>query len=143
MKPSRGRTILVRVITVLLFVIMVSAGANKFYAPQDWVESFTPLGAPLWLIPVVGILEIGGAVLLFVPPFAVLAALLLAVTMLVATGVNVSAEGKIPEAVITFLLTTAAFTLARLRSNQSPGADEEAEPAAAEEEAKPAAEPEN
>ncbi len=158
MNSSRRRATLVWAITVPLFLIMVIAGFTKFTAQQNWIESFAVFGAPLWLIPVVGILEIGGAVLLFVPSFAALGALLLAVTMFVATGVNVLG-GQMTPAVITLLLTTAAVTLARLRSNQSRGTEQEAEPmtakeeyraareeelrAVAEEEAEPAVEPEN
>ena len=135
MNSSRRRAILVWAITVPLFIIMVIAGFTKFTAQQNWIESFAVFGASLWLIPVVGILEIGGAVLLFVPPFTALGALLLAVIMFVATGVNVLG-GQMTPAVITLLLTTAAVTLARLRSNQSPVTEEEAE-AVAEEEAEP------
>ncbi len=136
MNSSRRRATLVWAITVPLFLIMVIAGFTKFTAQQDWIESFAVFGAPLWLIPVVGILEIGGAVLLFVPPFAALGALLLAVTMFVATGVNVLG-GQMTPAVITLLLTTAAVTLARLRSNKSRGTEQEAEPLTAKEEAEP------
>jgi len=58
------------------------AGLAKFYAAARWDRLFLSWGYPAWLSPIVGVVEVAGAILLFVPRTTLYGAVILAVTML-------------------------------------------------------------
>ena len=115
--PSRGKTILVWCLTIPLFLMMMMTGSNKFSAAEVWTTIFTDIGAPLWLMPVAGVVEIVAAVLLLVPPLAALGAAALSVTMLTATGFNLFG-GQPISAISTGVFMVIAASIALLRKER-------------------------
>lgn len=70
------------VTTVVEALAMGSVGLNKFGADSRWIEWFEFFGYAGWTLPVVGLIEIGGAILLVWPRTAIYGIGLLAATML-------------------------------------------------------------
>ena len=64
-------------VTVLVALWLVDQGWSKFEHGEGWRLWFTRWGYPAWFVPVIGVMEIGGAVLLLVPRLAPYAAALL------------------------------------------------------------------
>ena len=60
------------------------AGLGKFHASARWDRLFVSWGYPTWLSKVAGVIEVAGAVLMFIPRSSVYGAAILAVTMLCA-----------------------------------------------------------
>jgi putative oxidoreductase len=58
------------------------AGMAKFYASARWDQLFASWGYPTWFSKVTGIIEVAGAVLLFVPRTSMYGLAILAATML-------------------------------------------------------------
>ena len=72
------------VVTAALGAGMLLAGASKFMQPEMWVANFEGWGYPGVLVYVIGALEVGGALALFVPRLATYAGALIAMIMCVA-----------------------------------------------------------
>ena len=75
--------------TILLWVSSVArvgmiglSGAHKLIDSGPWALHFTRWGVPTWLIPLVGVAEVVGALLLLIPRTAPIGGLLLAGVML-------------------------------------------------------------
>ncbi len=66
------------------------AGLRKFTSTDVWWGLFENWGYPFWFLVVIGVLELGGAVLLLVPPLAVYAATGLIVVMVGAVATELS-----------------------------------------------------
>lgn len=60
------------------------AGLAKFYAAARWEGLFASWGYPTWLSKMVGVIEVAGAVLIFIPRTTLHGAVILALTMLCA-----------------------------------------------------------
>ena len=72
--------LIVWLLTILGGLAMFSAGLSKFLS-TNWQVRFTGWGYPAWFALVIGALEIGGAIALFIPRLALYAAMLLAAIM--------------------------------------------------------------
>ncbi len=66
---------------VLLTLAFVAAGGAKLLGVEKMVESFAAIGLGQWFRYLTGVIEVGGAVLLWLPRRQVLAAALLGATM--------------------------------------------------------------
>ena len=90
---SKGRNIAVWVVSALLGLLFVAAGAGKFFDPQAKVM-FVKWGWPDWLRIAVGVVELSGGALLLVPRAVPTAAALLAATMAGAAFTHLRAPGE-------------------------------------------------
>ena len=79
--PSRNWRITLWFLTVILALPLFSAGLPKLLGLGGWVALFAHFGYPAWLVPLVGIVEVSGVVLLFMPRFASIGATMIAVVM--------------------------------------------------------------
>ena len=112
---SKGQTIGMWVMTVLLLAGIGMAGVSKFLGAEMWNSRYAlEWGLPLWLVPVTGAMEALGAVLLLVRKVAVYGAMLLGVTMLGAIGTLVMA-GTAGDAVAPLVLLSMAAAVGWLR----------------------------
>ena len=73
--PSRRRTIIIWVLTILVAAVFVMAGFSKITQSEQMVTAFNGFGLPLWFMTLVGIAEVVGAIGLLLPPIAFLAGL--------------------------------------------------------------------
>ena len=73
--PSRRRTIIIWVLTLLTAALFAIAGIFKLSGAADMVAAFTNFGFPLWFMTLVGVAELGGAIVLLLPPIAFLGGL--------------------------------------------------------------------
>ncbi|WP_369137902.1 DoxX family protein [Modestobacter versicolor] len=113
-RPARSRTVLLWALRAGLAGMFLAAGLSKLAGAPEAVELFDDIGAGQWLRPLVGALEVAGAVGLFVPRLTRSAALGLAALMAGATVVNVVVLGVSP--LLTVLLAAAAVAAAALSS---------------------------
>ncbi|MEK9945341.1 MAG: DoxX family protein [Alphaproteobacteria bacterium] len=73
--PSRGRTIAVRILTIITAAVFAMAGFSKISGAEQMVSAFNAFGFPPWFMTLVGIAEVVGAIGLLLPPIAALAGL--------------------------------------------------------------------
>jgi uncharacterized membrane protein YphA (DoxX/SURF4 family) len=88
--------------SVLLALIFVPQGLAKFRDDSGWARAFAHWGFPVWFRVLIGVLEVGAVVLLFVPLLvrrrpgpraAVLGALVIVAVMLGGMGTHVVRDG--------------------------------------------------
>jgi uncharacterized membrane protein YphA (DoxX/SURF4 family) len=79
---DRTRNVITWIVSGLLGVGFVLAGAAKFLQAEDATEAFRHFGLPTGLVPVIGICEIAGGIGVLVPRLAGFAALGLLLIML-------------------------------------------------------------
>jgi uncharacterized membrane protein YphA (DoxX/SURF4 family) len=91
MKNFNTQSIMIWILTILLSLVFVAAGTAKLFSVEQVIVSFQLLGMPSMAI-VVGLLEIIGAVALFVPKLRFMAALGLLVIMLGAIGYHLTLD---------------------------------------------------
>jgi putative oxidoreductase len=107
------RNIALWLLTIVSAGMFVLAGALKLAGVQMEVDLFAAVGIGQWFRYVTGLLEISGAIGLFVPALASYAALLLATVMAGAITTHVFLIGGNP--LIPILLLGATLTIAWLR----------------------------
>jgi putative oxidoreductase len=95
-RRSTAATVALWTLTILLTLEFFLAGASKFAAGgAGWSANFVRWGLPHWLLPVVGLAEIGSALLLLIPRLATLGAVGLGVVMIGAIGTHAThGEGR-------------------------------------------------
>ena len=109
------RTVLTWILTILLALMFLYAGGIKLIGVPAMVQEFADIGLGQWFRYFTGILEVTGAIGLFIPPYRFWAALQIATVMLGATVVNIFILHKPPLAGLTAVLMTLALVLAWLR----------------------------
>ena len=77
----RWLTVVLWLCTAICALGIGVAGVTKFPVPNRWQPLYLAWGYPAWLIPATGLVEVGGAVLLFIPRLALGGAGLLLVVM--------------------------------------------------------------
>src|SRR5207302_158503 len=97
---------------VLVTLEFIGAGIGKFgdgtaKFGAGWFKEWAGWGLPLWSLPVVGTIELGGAFLLLVPRFALAGAAMLIVTMIGAMTVH-AAHGEWSRIVLNVILCALA-----------------------------------
>ena len=87
-RAGKKRTLFVLtwVASILAALGIGLAGITKFAAASHWRDLFAAWGFPQWFLPVVGALEIAGAVALLIPRISLYGALVLGSVMIGAIG---------------------------------------------------------
>jgi putative oxidoreductase len=106
----KGTLWLLTIVSAGMFLL---AGTLKLAGIQMEVDLFATVGIGQWFRYVTGLLEIGGAIGLFVPAVATYAALLLATVMVGAIATHLFIVGGSP--LVPILLLAATVTIACLR----------------------------
>lgn len=105
-----------RLATTLLVLVFFASGGAKVIGLEFEIDAFTRWGYPLWFMYLVGIIEVGGAILLLVPRLTALVAGGLAVFMLGAVATHVvHAEWGMLVVATTILLLAAWRAWAGIR----------------------------
>lgn len=68
--PSRRRTIVVWSLTTITAALFAVGGVFKLAGAEQMVEAFAGYGFPPWFMTLVGLGELGGAIVLLVPQIA-------------------------------------------------------------------------
>ncbi len=71
MDHGKTRNVFAWVLSILLALAFLFAGLPKLLAVTAWIEKFSHWGYPRWSLPLIGLLEVGGAILLLIPRFAI------------------------------------------------------------------------
>jgi putative oxidoreductase len=120
--PRRGMSIALWVSSVLLAFFFAMMGLPKVLGLGGWAGRFAAWGYPPWFVIVVGVGEIGGAVLLLIPPLATPGAAGLSVIMLAAVATHLlhgeSARVVVPLTLIALLILVAWGRLPGFRSGR-------------------------
>ena len=113
---TRGLKIGETIVGTLLGVYMLLAGAQKFLARAAFEQVFEDFGLPVWSVPLVGVAEIVGAVLVLIPRTALYGAGLIGAVMLGAVGSHLlSGVGTAVPAFVALLMAVAVAAI-RLRA---------------------------
>jgi uncharacterized membrane protein YphA (DoxX/SURF4 family) len=112
-QPSKLAKIGLWTLQILGAAAFVAAGGFKLAGAPMMVHVFDQIGIGQWFRLVTGVVEVAGGVLLLIPHLAGLGGLLLAVTMVFATGTHLFVIGGNPAPAIVLLLITATVAWAR------------------------------
>src|SRR3954470_396868 len=112
-RREQMRNVTLWLFTIVSAAMFVLAGTMKLAGVQMQVDLFATVGIGQWFRYVTGLLEIGGAIGLFVPAVATYAALLLATVMVGAIATHLFIVGGSP--LVPVLLLAATLTIASLR----------------------------
>ncbi len=82
MNRSKLQNIMAWIVAVLLALAFLGAGLPKVLGEQGWIDRFAGWGYADWFRPVVGVVEVSGALALLIPGFARYGVALLALIML-------------------------------------------------------------
>lgn len=74
---------------VAVALIFLSVGSEKFRSHGPWIRVFARIGLGDWLRYLTGVMQVGGALLLLVPPLVRFGAVVLGSTMIGAIAANV------------------------------------------------------
>lgn len=101
---TKGKIIALWVLKVVVGLAFLAAGGSKLAGAPPMVAMFAKIGFGQWFRIFTGLLEVSGAIGLFVPRFAVYAASLLAIVMVGAVGFHLTILGGNPAPPIVLLL---------------------------------------
>jgi uncharacterized membrane protein YphA (DoxX/SURF4 family) len=110
------RNVTLSLLTIVSAAMFLLAGTLKLAGVQMEVDLFAAIGIGQWFRYFTGLLEIGGALGLFVPTVATYAALMLAAVMVGAITTHLLIVGGSP--LVPILLLGATLTIAWLRREQ-------------------------
>lgn len=102
-KSGRGVNIALWVLQALLAAAFLMAGASKLAGVKMVVDEFETIGLGQWFRYLTGILEIAAAVLLLIPRFSGVGAVLLIAIMIGATFVHIAVFKNSPAAPLVLL----------------------------------------
>lgn len=102
---------------VLLTVAFVMAGGAKLMGAEMMVQTFEAVGVGQWFRYVTGLIEVGGAILLWIPAYRLAGAALLAVTMVgaILSHVFILGPSAVP-ALVLGLMAAAVIYLERTKA---------------------------
>jgi uncharacterized membrane protein YphA (DoxX/SURF4 family) len=126
-KKRRSVFVLTWGASILAAVRIGLAGITKFASAGQWRDLFAAWGFPQWFLPVVGALEIAGAVALLIPRVSLYGALVLGSVMIGAIGTlliypTAHFPVMLPTSYI-FLLTGISIARVRMRTEPAPQSD--------------------
>lgn len=101
---SKGLNIALWVLQILVAVGLLNAGGLKLAGNEGMVKDFETIGLGQWFRYLTGGLEILGAILLLVPRFTGVGALLLSCVMVGAVAAHLFKLGGSPMAALMFLV---------------------------------------
>jgi putative oxidoreductase len=112
---SRGRTgrIALWVVQIALAGMFLLAGGSKLFGAAPMVALFDAIGIGQWFRYLTGLIEVGSAIALLIPSFAVFGALALLATMVGAVATHLFIVGGSPAMPAILLLGSAAVVWAR------------------------------
>ena len=112
---QRGRAGLIAlwVVQIALAGMFLLAGGSKLLGAAPMVAMFDAIGIGQWFRYVTGVIEVGSAVALLTPPFAVFGALALVATMIGAIATHLFIIGGSPVTPAILLLGAATVAFAR------------------------------
>jgi len=116
---GRGLRISVTVVGTLLGLWFLLAGSQKFLSRAAFEQMFADFGLPLWAVPLIGVLEVAGAVLVFVPRTAMVGAAVIGTVMVGAAACHLLAGSGSPVAALVALLMAAFVGGARFRARRN------------------------
>jgi uncharacterized membrane protein YphA (DoxX/SURF4 family) len=103
---GKGRLITLWILSGLVALAFMAAGASKLAGAAAMVEVFTKVGLGQWFRYFTGILEVAAGIGLLIPRYAFYAAVLLAIVMVGAIIAHVTALGSSPAVpVVLFVFT--------------------------------------
>jgi putative oxidoreductase len=89
-----GLEVLLWAVSLRLVMVLAPAGWDKFDAASGWAKAFTYWGYPVWFRILIGVLEIGAALLLLWPRVAAYGAAIVIAVMLGGMGTHVFVEHR-------------------------------------------------
>lgn len=100
-----------RAVKILLTLAFIAAGFAKLAGAEMMVQTFEAIGVGQWFRYVTGLIEVGGAILLWIPGRQLLGAALLLCTMVGATLAHLMILGPsaVPAVVLGLLAAIAAY----------------------------------
>ena len=110
---AKGRMTAIWVLSALAGLAFLGAGAAKLAGAEPMVATFEKIGVGQWFRYVTGLLEVGGAIGLFIPGLGFFAAALLAMVMAGAVISHLTVLGGSPVAPLVLMVLTS--TIAYLR----------------------------
>jgi uncharacterized membrane protein YphA (DoxX/SURF4 family) len=115
MDKKSAKRIAAWLVSALLAALFLMAGYGKALGHPGWIESFAAWGYPAWMVRVIGLAEVAGAILLLVPRTAQYAVALLMFVMMGATYTHFAAgeTSQIVRPVLFFGLLGLIFWLRR------------------------------
>ena len=117
---KKGKMITLWVLRVVVGLAFLAAGGSKLAGAPAMVAVFAKIGSGRWFRILTGLLEVAGAIDLFVPRFAVNAASMLAVVMLGAIGFHLPKLGGNPlPPIVLFFLAILIVWLSKMRKRTS------------------------
>ena len=102
----------IRILSVLLGLVFVAAGASKLAGMEATVETFTRFGYPIWFMYIIGLVEFVAGAGLVIQPLARFASLALFPVMLGAIGTHLvhdPVEAMLPSFVLLILIEIVAW----------------------------------
>jgi putative oxidoreductase len=94
-RPWRiGVEVLLWAVCLRLVMVFARAGWDKFDPTSSWTKAFTYWGYPFWFQILIGVLEIGAALLLLWPRAAAYGAAIIIFVMLGGMGTHVFVENR-------------------------------------------------
>lgn len=112
----RGLTIVLWVLQILLALIFFMAGSAQLGGQAILVATFEKIGIGQWFRYFTGSIEVAGAILLLIPKFTVVGALLLCATMIGAVITHVFVIGGNPALAAVLLMLSAYVAWRRVRA---------------------------
>lgn len=114
---SRRGEALVWTIRILLAVLFLYQGVDKFSERRLWLRIFDEIGFGQWFRYFTGVVEVSGALLLLIPRATFVAVGLLACTMIGALLVHVLVIGVGPQTVFVCILLLMLCIIGAKRAN--------------------------
>ncbi len=110
---SRGKTITVWVIQILVAAAFIGAGSAKLAGAPMMVQIFDHIGVGQWFRYVTGIVEVAGGIMVLIPRASPFGGALLACTMACAICVHLLRIGGNPAPAFVLLVFSAAIVWLR------------------------------
>ena len=116
------------IVSWLLGLVFLASGGAKLAGVELMVQQFEGWGYPRWFVDVVGIVEVIGGLLLFIPGLRVLGALALIVVMIGAAGTHIMAgewaNVALPVALLALLVWITRRAAGERRDQEYSASDE-------------------
>jgi len=122
MTEARGTAIILWVLSALLAALYLYTGVPKILGVGEAVQGFQRFGYPVWFRVLIGVVEVGGALGLLLPPVAFYAAGALGVVMIGATYTHLVKGITGATIPIVCLFVLAAIAYLRRPAARGPGA---------------------
>ena len=116
---KKGKVIALWVLRVVVGLAFLAAGGSKLAGAPAMVAMFAKIGFGQWFRIITGLMEVAGAIGLFVPRFTVYAASMLAVVMVGAIGFHLTTLGGNPVPPIILLLLAILIVWLSKRTSRS------------------------